>query len=148
MMTSAPHSRSARARNAYANIGLETEVMGARPERLISLLFRGALAAMKQARHHMRQHNTQARGQALSKAIDIVDSGLKASVDSARGGEVARHLVATYELVVRDLMLANLHSDENRLDQAEQSLGALAGAWHTAVDPDFSGLPKTIAGES
>ena len=35
--------RGPRSVQAYANIGLETEVLSARPERLITLLYDGAL---------------------------------------------------------------------------------------------------------
>lgn len=141
-MTYAPRSRAARATGSYTSIGLETEVMGASPERLISLLFRGAQTALAQARHHLRNGNVAERGEALSKAIDIVESGLKASVDTERGGEVARHLIAAYELIVRDLMRANLHQDEASLDSAEALLNNLAEAWHIAADPQF-GLSAT-----
>ncbi len=137
MMTYAPRSRSARATGSYATIGLETEVLSASPERLISLLFRGALTSLTQARHYFQAGNIAARGKAISKAIDIVDSGLKAGVDTERGGEVAKLLVASYEIIVRDLMLANLHSDTEKLASAEKQLGDLAQAWYTAVDPQF-----------
>ncbi|HEX2519275.1 MAG TPA: flagellar export chaperone FliS [Castellaniella sp.] len=143
-MTYAPRSRTARATGSYANIGLETEVMGASPERLISLLFRGAQSALAQARHHLQNGNVAERGKALSKAIDIVESGLKASVDTERGGEVARHLIAAYELIVRDLMQANLHQDEAKLDSAETLLNNLAEAWQIAADPQF-GLSATTS---
>src|SRR5690606_467044 len=120
-MTYAPRSRTARATGSYANIGLESEVLGASPERLISLLFRGALTATAQARFHTANGRIAQRGQAISKAIDIVDSGLKASVDPERGGDVARHLIAAYELILRDL----------------------ADAWHTAADPQFEQTPAS-----
>src|SRR5690606_2107268 len=142
-MTYAPRSRSARATGTYANIGLETEVLSASPERLISLLFRGALTAIAQARHHMHNGNIRERGTALTNAIDILDSGLKAGVDTERSGEVARLLISSYGLILRDLMLANLRSDEARLDTAEKRLTALAGAWHTAVDPQFGDPPPS-----
>lgn len=131
------NSRGARSAKAYANVGLETEVISASPERLISLLFRGAQRAIAQARLHMRDNRIAERGNALSKAIDIVDSGLKAGVDMERGGEVARHLTGAYELIIRDLLQANLHNDETKLDSAEKLLNDLADAWHTAADPSF-----------
>lgn len=138
MMTIPPrNTRGARSVKAYANVGLETEVMSASPERLISLLFRGAQTAIVQARHYMRNNRISERGIALSKAIDIVDSGLKAGIDMERGGDVARHLTAAYELIIRDLLQANLHNDETRLDSAEKLLNDLADAWRTAADPNF-----------
>lgn len=136
-MTYAPRSRTARATGSYASIGLETEVLSASPERLISLLFRGALTALAQARHHLQNGNIAERGKAISKAIDIVDSGLKAGVDTERGGEIARLLIASYEIIIRDLMQANLHSDAAKLASAEKQLSDLAEAWYTAVDPQF-----------
>ncbi|WP_345798228.1 flagellar export chaperone FliS [Castellaniella sp. MT123] len=137
-MTYAPRSRTARATGSYTTIGLETEVLSASPERLISLLFRGALTALAQARHHLGNGNIAERGKAISKAIDIVDSGLKAGVDTERGGDIARLLIASYEIIIRDLMLANLHTDTVKLASAEKQLSDLADAWYTAVDPTFS----------
>ncbi|NGM87589.1 flagellar export chaperone FliS [Parapusillimonas sp. SGNA-6] len=120
---------------AYANIGLETEVLSASPEHLITLLFNGAQAAILKARLHMENGNIEGRGMAISKAIDIVDSGLKASVDLSTGGELAKNLVATYELIIRNLLLANLNADLEKLALAERLLVDIAGAWRSAVDP-------------
>lgn len=136
------NSRGARSAKAYANIGLETEVLSASPERLISLLFRGAQRAVAQARLHMHDNRIAERGAALSKAIDIVDSGLKAGVNMERGGDVARHLIAAYELIIRDLLQANLHNDEAKLNSAEKLLNDLADAWRTAADPSFGQPPS------
>ncbi|MDN5843693.1 MAG: flagellar export chaperone FliS [Alcaligenaceae bacterium] len=130
-----PSARSAR---TYARVGLETEVFSAPPERLISLLFRGARRAVAQARLHMGEGRVAERGQAISRAIDIVDSGLKAGVDSDRGGEVAQHLIAAYELIIHNLLQANLNNDPTKLDSADKLLGDLADAWQTAADPDFN----------
>jgi flagellar protein FliS len=120
---------------AYANIGLETEVLSASPEHLITLLFNGAQAAILKARLHMENGNIEGRGMAISKAIDIVDSGLKASVDLSTGGELAKNLVATYELIIRNLLLANLNADLEKLALAERLLVDIASAWRSAVDP-------------
>jgi flagellar protein FliS len=133
--SSARGSRRQHSVQAYANIGLETEVLSASPEHLITLLFDGARAAILKARLHMQNNNIEGRGIAISKAIDIVDSGLKASVDMEVGGEVSKHLVASYELIIRDLLLANLNADFEKLDMAERVLTDLASAWREAVDP-------------
>lgn len=136
MISTTPHRpRGARSVKAYANVGLETEVLSASPEHLISLLFRGARTAIAQARLHMRDHRIAERGAALSKAIDIVDSGLKAGIDIERGGEVAQHLIVAYDLIIRDLLQANLHNDEAKLNSAEKLLNDLADAWNIAIVP-------------
>jgi len=109
--------------------------MSASPERLITLLFEGALSAIAKARLHLQMGNIAERGLAISKAIDIVESGLKLSVDTEAGGEVVRNLIAAYELVLQHLMLANLHADEERLTLAETLLKDLGSAWREACDP-------------
>ncbi len=123
---------------AYANVGLETEVFSASPEHLITLLLKGAQAAILKARLHMKHNNIAGRGMALSKAIDIVDSGLKASVNLETGGELATNMVATYELIIRNLLLANLNADTEKLDLAERLLNDISEAWQTAVDPAYA----------
>ena len=120
---------------AYANVGLQTEVFSASPERLITLLFNGAQAAILKARLYMENDNIEGRGMSISKAIDIVDSGLKASVDKNTGGELATNLIATYDLIIRNLLLANLNNDLEKLALAERMLIDIGSAWREAVDP-------------
>src|SRR5690606_41318848 len=88
-MTYAPRSRSARATGTYANIGLETEVLSASPERLISLLFRGALTAIAQARHHMHTGTTRNRARARPKPTNTVTPALRRGGVQDRAGKGA-----------------------------------------------------------
>ena len=69
--------------------------------------------------------------------------GTKYTITVMGGGEVARLLITSYQLIIRDLMQANLHSDESKLDSAEKMLTDLASAWHTAVDPQFGDPPPS-----
>ena len=110
-------------------------MLSASPRHLITLLFNGAHAAIGKARLHMQNNDVQGRGAAISKAIDIVDSGLKISVDMEAGGELAKNLVATYELIIRNLLLANLNADPEKLNLAERMLTDISSAWRSAVDP-------------
>lgn len=130
--------------NAYASVGLETQVLSASPERLITLLFDGALSAIAKAKLYLQQGDIAERGMAISKAIDIVDSGLKASVDQETGGEVAKNLVATYELVLHNLMLANLNADEEKLAVAETVLKEISTAWREACDTPKEHTPLQV----
>lgn len=135
MMTySSPRgARGSRSAGAYASIGLETRVLSATPEQLITLLFDGALAAIAKAQLYMQNGDIQGRGNSISKAIDIVDSGLKASLDMEAGGELSRNLAATYELIVYNLLQANLHADPKKLELAKQLLADISDAWRTAA---------------
>ncbi len=132
------------AAQSYTRIGLETQVLSASPQQIITLLFDGALTAMLQARLHLQQGNISDRGQAISRAIDIVESGLKAGVNDKADGTLASNLITTYDLVVQNLMLANLRADIQKLDLAVQLLTNISEAWKTATGVSVpSGPPST-----
>ncbi|TAL79828.1 MAG: flagellar export chaperone FliS [Burkholderiaceae bacterium] len=131
--TSLQSARKSHSAQAYVNIGLETQVLSASSEQLITLLFRGALTTIAKAKIYMQNSNISGQGSAISKAIEIVDSGLKASIDREAGGELATNLTATYEIIIRNLLQANLHSDVEKLELAERLLSEIGDAWQTAV---------------
>ncbi|MFW5723822.1 MAG: flagellar export chaperone FliS [Halochromatium sp.] len=118
-----------RGAGAYARVGVESSVMSANPHQLIVLLFDGAQASIRAARIQMQAGNTAAKGLAISKALDIVNSGLAAALDTERGGEVAERLAALYDYIARLLLAANLHNDEQSLNEAESLLDEIATAW-------------------
>ncbi len=119
---------------SYADIGLETQILGASPERLITLLYAGARAAIGQARIHLQEGRIAERGAAISKAIKIVDEGLKMGLNMEAGGNIAANLALLYDYIVRTLLTANLKADVGQLDIADRLLADLAEAWQTSVD--------------
>lgn len=118
-----------RGASAYARVGVESGVMSASPHQLIVMLFDGALAAMRAARIHMEAGNTAEKGQSISKALDIVNNGLAAALDTEKGGDVAERLGSLYDYIARLLLAANLHNDPQSLSQAESLLENVASAW-------------------
>ena len=60
---------------AYQQIGLSSDVTTADPHRLILLLFEGADAALNTASFCMKEGNIPGKGQAISKAISIINDG-------------------------------------------------------------------------
>lgn len=125
--------RFAQSAQAYASIGLETQVMSASPEQLIVLLFDGARAAVAKAGLHLQHGRVAQRGEAISRAIAIIDTGLKASLDMQAGGELASNLAATYDAIMHNLLLANLHADASRLELAASLLAQIGDAWRQAT---------------
>ena len=119
---------------SYADIGLETQILGASPERLITLLYAGARAAIGQARIHLQEGRIAERGAAISKAIKIVDEGPKMGLNMEAGGNIAANLALLYDYIVRTLLTANLKADVGQLDIADRLLADLAEAWQTSVD--------------
>ena len=127
-----PHSFRTGA-GAYARVGVETSAMSATPHQLITMLFEGASTAIGLARHYMTVGDIPAKSGAISKAIGIVEEGLKASLDPDAGGPegaaLTANLSALYDCVVQRLLYANLRNDPNWLDQAEELLENVASAW-------------------
>lgn len=125
---------------SYADIGLETQVLGASPERLITLLYLGARAAIGQARIHLNEGRIAERGAAISKAIKIVDEGLKTGLNMEAGGDIAVNLALLYDYIIRTLLTANLKADVEQLDIADRLLAELAEAWQTSIDRPAGGM--------
>lgn len=118
--------------NAYSKIGVETDVANASPHKLISMLFEGALLSVAAARSHMLRKDVKdiaAKGAAISRAIGIIDEGLKVSLDDKVGGELAQNLKALYEYMCQRLLEANLQNDVEKLNEVGRLLSGLKGAW-------------------
>lgn len=121
---------------AYAEVSVESGVMGASPHQLIVMLFDGALSALLRARILMNQGNIAGKGLAISKAINIIDNGLKNGLNHEQGGEIADNLAALYDYMKRRLMQANLHNDVAALDEVSGLLENIADAWRQ-IGPNY-----------
>jgi flagellar protein FliS len=129
--------------NAYANVGLETGIAAASPHKLIVMLYDGALVALLGAKNNMAAGNIAAKGSAISKAITIIDNGLRASLDKEAGGEIAANLDALYDYMSRRLLEANLKNDTAIVDEVHRLLSDLREAW-VAIG-DKAGQPAPAA---
>ncbi|EHG7583725.1 MULTISPECIES: flagellar export chaperone FliS [Citrobacter] len=114
---------------AYAQVSVESGVMSANPHQLIEMLFDGANSALVRARLFLEQGDLVAKGEALSKAINIIDNGLKAGLDLENGGDIAANLSDLYDYMIRRLLLANLRNDSQAIEEVEGLLGNIADAW-------------------
>jgi flagellar protein FliS len=117
------------AAQAYTNVGLESNAMSASPQQLIGMLFEGAQGALRKASHALERGDIPQRGQALSKAIDIIERGLRASLNTEKGGELAAHLDSLYDYMIRRLMRANLKGDGEAITEVSRLLDEIGTAW-------------------
>jgi flagellar protein FliS len=115
--------------NAYAKVGLETGVVAASPHKLIVMLFEGTIVALNSALLHMRAGHIEQKGKAISKAIQIIEEGMRASLDKKSGGEIAANLDALYGYIVQCLVQANLRNQPEMLEEALTLLTDLKSAW-------------------
>ncbi|MGJ7914681.1 flagellar export chaperone FliS [Massilia sp. LXY-6] len=129
---------------AYAKVGLETSVVAASPHELIVLLFDGALAAIHSARLHMKAGKIQEKGTSISRAIEIVNDGLRASLDKKAGGEIANSLDSLYMYMTERLLQANLKNSVDMLDEVHTLLADLRDAW-ASIGKTPAPAPATAA---
>lgn len=121
--------RQSRGAGAYARVSVESSVMSASPHQIISTLFDGAINAIRTARVHLQEGNITEKGNYITKALNIVNSGLMAALDAEKGGEIAVKLASLYDYTARLLLSANLRNDEESLNEAEEILSGLASSW-------------------
>lgn len=132
--------------NHYAQVGVETGVTDATPHRLILMLFEGAIISVKIAKMHMEEHNVAEKGAAISKALAIIDEGLRASLDKKAGGEIAENLDALYAYMVERLVVANIHNQVEPLDEVARLLADIKGAWEEiGPRPEAAGAAQAAA---
>ncbi|MBC1188280.1 flagellar export chaperone FliS [Kluyvera sichuanensis] len=123
----------AKGTQAYAQIGVESAVMSASQQQLISMLFDGALSALIRARLFMQDGNLQGKGLSLSKAINIIENGLKIGLDEESRDELTQNLLALYAYMVRRLLQANLHNDTGAVEEVENLMRNIADAWKESL---------------
>jgi flagellar protein FliS len=114
---------------AYAKVGLESSAVAASPHELIVMLFDGALAAIHGGRNHMKAGKIPEKGIAISRAIEIINDGLRASLDKKAGGDIAVSLDSLYEYMTSRLLQANLNNAPEMLDEVHGLLADLRDAW-------------------
>lgn len=130
--------------SAYASVGIETGVMSASPHQLILMLFEGAETTLRSALQQMQAGDVPGKGRAISRGIDIIQNGLRASLDAKAGGEIAANLNSLYVYMIERLLQANLHNDQERIHEVLRLLGELHGAWK-AIAPVAANEPSAGA---
>jgi flagellar protein FliS len=119
---------------AYRKIGLETQLDGASPHKLVVMLFDGALLSIANAQRFMENKEIAEKGKAISRAIDIIANGLQASLDLESGGNIAQQLDSLYEYMGQRLLHANLRNDIAALKEVSTLLQDLKSAWEQLAD--------------
>lgn len=139
--TAAParHRAPFSAASAYARVGVETGVASADPHHLVQMLFDGLIDSLACARGAMRERNVPAKAQAITKALRIVNEGLRAGLNLAEGGRLAADLNELYGYVTLRLTQANAMNDEAALEECRRLVEPLREAWR-AIAP---GAPTT-----
>ncbi len=119
----------------YQQVKVESQLSGASPHHLVAMLFEGWMEAVAQARGALRAGDATIKGEAIGRAVRIIDEGLRAGLDLKSGGTLARDLNELYGYLTLRLTLANLRNDEAALDECQRLMRPLQEAW-AAISPE------------
>lgn len=122
-------SVNSRAASAYRRISAETSVQGATPHQLVGLLYDALLQSIATARGAMARGDIEAKGAAVTKAVRIIEEGLKAGLNLKDGGEIAGNLHRMYGYAVMRLTQAHARNDVAALTEVAQLIEPVADAW-------------------
>ncbi|MET0209839.1 MAG: flagellar export chaperone FliS [Burkholderiaceae bacterium] len=121
-------SHGQRASNMYNRVGVETDVLSATPHRLVSMLLDGAADAMTQGLGAIRTQNVEVKNKSLTRAVRILDEGLKAALN-LETGSLALDLRDLYAYMCMRLTQANLHGDAAAVEECQRLLHPIREAW-------------------
>ncbi|RZL35436.1 MAG: flagellar export chaperone FliS [Rubrivivax sp.] len=129
----------------YAKVGLETDVQAASPHRLVAMLFDGVFDALAQATQAIQTGNIELKGRSLTRAVRILDEGLRAGLDLS-AGQLATDLRELYGYVCMRLTQANLRSDIAAIEECQRLLDPVRDAWAAiGQTPAAAGAPTARA---
>lgn len=134
------YSNASRAIHQYSRVRTHGGVESANPHQLTAMLLDGALSRIVSARGHMERGEIAAKGESISRSLDIIE-GLRGSLDLARGGELAGRLESLYEYMARRLLEANVRNEVAALDEVVELLRPIKEAWD-AIPVELRTLPR------
>jgi flagellar secretion chaperone FliS len=131
-----PNAARAKLGGLYAQVGVETGMTSASPHRLVSMLFEGYMESLARARGAMRDGLVAAKGQAITRAVSIVEEGLRGALNRDAGGQLSQDLDDLYNYIAMRLTLANVRNDANMLDECQRLMQPVQEAWEAIAPKD------------
>lgn len=119
--------------NAYLNQYRANDVSTASPERLLIMMYDGAIRNVARAREAILAGERLPKLEGIRKAVAIVTE-LSNTLDFEVGGEIAENLDALYGYMTRELSQGSLQNDAQRLIGVETMLKDLRETWLQAIE--------------
>ena len=113
-----------KALNSYNQMNINID----NPEKLILMLYEGALRFTNFAKKAIRENNVEDKVKYIIKVSNIFIELIN-SLDFEKGGDIAYYLSGLYTHQLKLLAKANLENDEKYLDDVIRVLKGLIEAW-------------------
>jgi len=128
---------STAAMNAYKTLGLQSSVEGASPHQLVSMLLKGAMDKLAEAKRHLDGANYAEKGDSVSRAIAIIEY-LRASLEPGGDPAFSAQLGDLYGYMERRLFEANAQNDEQGFVEVQSLLKEVEEGW-SAIPMEYRG---------
>lgn len=119
-------------KNAYQKYKT-TSIQSASREKLLLMMYEGAIKFLKKAILAAEQNQIAERGTNIVRVYDIILE-LNNTLDHNVGGEVAKNLEQLYMFITDQLTQANISGDPQYLRSALKILETLYDGWQKAVE--------------
>lgn len=126
--------------NAYQKYK-QTSVQSASREKLLLLLYEGAIKFIKRAILACEQKDIAARGINIGRAFDIIME-LNNTLDHKVGGDISKNLEQLYMFICQQLTASNLKGEPQPLRDALKILETLYQGWIEAIEKLKKDEPK------
>lgn len=124
--------------NPYASTYVETQTATVAPDRLLLLLYEGAIRFLDRAREDLAQRRLGPGKTALSKGMAVI-AELQNSLDPTVGWSGAEDLSNLYGHMMLELTEANVSGDLGRIERVRDLLTHLYDAWREAIESASAG---------
>jgi flagellar protein FliS len=111
----------------------ETSVQSASKEKILLLLYEGAIRFMKQAGIAIDNKDIAGRGINIGRAFDIINE-LNNTLNHEAGKEIAANLEQLYIFVCEQLTKCNATGDRKALDDSIRIMETLYSGWVEAIE--------------
>ncbi|MDQ7038260.1 MAG: flagellar export chaperone FliS [Aquificota bacterium] len=119
-----------------AEVYLQNMVENANPIRLVIMLYDKAILCIETAVEAIEKgcddlENVRVKAENLTRAMDILIV-LRSSLDMEKGKEVSKNLDEIYEVLIDEIVRANMKNDAETLRKIKTILEDLRSAWEEA----------------
>jgi len=133
--------------NQYKKVSIETGVAAGNPLELVVMLYDGAIVACYSAIPFIQKNDYENKSQLIFKAIRIIQSGLRMSLNKQEGGKIAENLDALYIYMTNLLVKANIENTIEPVQEVIRLLSDLRGAWEAISKTEAANM-NTVSNAS
>ena len=119
---------------AYHSVSVHGSVANADPHGMVQMLMDAAAERMVTARSCIERGEIARKAGLLHSCVTLI-AELRGSLNMAEGGPLAQNLSALYEYMTRQLLMANVESDVQKINEVLGLLNEIRGAW-IAIGPE------------